>query len=301
MDGFINLLKGPGLTSHDYVQALRRLLGEKRIGHGGTLDPEAAGVLPVMVGQATRLSEFLLEAPKVYRAEVILGITTDTGDGSGQITRAEPQVTVNITQVEEALAAFRGRLAQRVPRHSAVHFQGRRLYELARAGVDVETPVREVTIYSLTLLEMWPEQPYPRLLLEVACSAGTYIRTLGADMGTYLGCGAYLRALVRTAAGPFRLEDSLTLEEVSALVAAGDSSFYLPPDAGLQHLPTVHLPERAANRWRNGQKVMLEECTFGAAALPAGRAVRVYDSRGRLAGIGITDERCRIKPDKVFR
>ena len=208
--GVFNLCKPQGLTSFDVVSRVRRLAKERRVGHAGTLDPDAVGVLPVCLGQATRLVEYLADATKVYCAEIRLGITTDTYDATGRITGKSDIDRITLDRLKETLAHFTGRIQQVPPMFSAVKQEGRRLYQLARAGETVERKPRPVVIYRLDLLAWEP----PFLVVEVECSKGTYIRSLAHDLGQELGTGGVLQHLVRLRSGPFTLEDSLSLDQL---------------------------------------------------------------------------------------
>lgn len=235
MNGLLNLLKPPGLTSHDCVSVVRRLLDTKRIGHTGTLDPGAAGVLLLCVGPATRIAEFLTDDDKAYRVDVRLGAATSTGDAFGDVIATSP-VAVTRESVEAALAPFRGEILQRPPMVSAVHHEGKRLYDLARKGVEVERAPRRIRIDLLRLLRFEP----PRLVLDITCSKGTYVRQLCIDLGEALSCGAHAAFMVRTRVGPHRLEDSLTFEEIGRRRAEG-SSFLIPAADALPDVPAVEV------------------------------------------------------------
>ena len=235
--GLLNVLKPPGMSAHDVVGAVRRVVGTKRVGHGGTLDPAAAGVTTVAVGKATRLLGYLHD-DKAYRAEVVFGIATDTVDYEGTIISEADTSGLTREAVEVALAAFRGPIVQRPPMTSAVHFQGKRLYELARAGIELpeaDIPTRSVVVHELSLLAF---EPGARAIarLDVTCSAGTYIRSIAADLGASLGLPACLAFLLRTRAGDCGLAAAQTLEE---LVDHGPR--WLPLDSWLGHLGQVHL------------------------------------------------------------
>lgn len=244
MDGVLNVLKPPGMTSHDVVAYLRRLLRERRVGHTGTLDPGAAGVLPVCLGRATRLAEYLAEAGKAYRAEVTFGIATDTLDAYGTETERRPVPELRAGDLLAVLPRFQGEIWQTPPMYSAVKVGGRRLYELARAGQEVERVPRQVTIHRLSLVAFRPGE-FPVARLDVVCSKGTYIRTLAADLGAALGVPAHLSHLVRTGSGPFTLETAVTLEE---LAAHGAGPYLVPPARALAHLPRLILRDPRAAR-----------------------------------------------------
>lgn len=240
LDGVLIVAKPTGPTSHDVVGLVRRLSSTRRVGHGGTLDPFAAGVLPVFLGRATRLVEYHLGAPKRYRATMCLGARSTTDDIDGERTPVDgPPVTREA--LVEALKAFTGPIRQVPPDYSAVQVAGRRAYQLARSGQPVELAAREVTIHELELVEWDDVDPArPIAVLDVACSAGTYIRALARDIGEQLGTGAYLGALVRTASGGFRLEDAIALDDLRAHAGdgpAGIERILRPIDAGLEELP----------------------------------------------------------------
>ena len=224
--GFLNVLKPPGMSSHDIVGFVRHQLGIKKVGHAGTLDPGAAGVLPVAVGRATRLIEYLEHADKSYRAELVLGIATDSGDTSGTVLEQLDVSSFSMPSretVEAALEKFRGEITQVPPAHSAIKIGGRRAYELVREGKTVEIPERHITIHALDLVSYDAEKR--RLLLDVTCSRGTYIRTLCIDIGRALGLPAVMTFLVRTRVGDFSLAEAMTLEE---LAEAGEAALLAP-------------------------------------------------------------------------
>ena len=220
--GVINVYKEPGYTSHDVVARLRGILKQKKIGHTGTLDPAAEGVLPVCLGQATRLCDLLTEKDKTYQAVLLLGRETDTQDTTGMVT-AEYPVTVNEEEIRQAAASFQGDYMQMPPMYSALKVDGKKLYDLARQGKEVERQPRKVRILEISV--DWVD--LPRAGITVTCSKGTYIRTLCYDIGKKLGCGACMEELVRTRSGQFRLEDSLTLEEIREHQEQGDLDRYV--------------------------------------------------------------------------
>lgn len=293
MDGVLNVLKPPGMTSHDVVAVVRRLLRQKRVGHTGTLDPGAAGVLPVCVGQATRLAEYLSELGKVYRAEVVFGVATDTQDGFGSVTERRPCPGLTAAAVRDVLPRFTGPVRQVPPMVSAVKVGGRRLYELAREGREVERAARTVTIHRLALLHFQPG-PEPVARLEVACSKGTYVRVLAADIGAALGVPAHLAHLVRTAAGPFDLTGSVTLEE---LAAGPVEQYLLPAAAAVAFLPQVVLDAAAAAGVRHGRVPRLP-----GDRLPAAGPVALLGPGGELLATARVDAGppVRLKLEKVL-
>ncbi|MDW8233911.1 MAG: tRNA pseudouridine(55) synthase TruB [Roseiflexaceae bacterium] len=253
MHGFLNIDKPSGMTSHDVVARIRRLSGQRRVGHAGTLDPAATGVLVVALGGATRLIEYVQhQTLKRYLATVRLGVTTTTDDADGEIVAQYPVPPLDTTTIEQALALLRGTIWQTPPMYAALHHQGRRLYELARAGVTVETPPRQVHIEQLDLVRYDP----PLLTLDVVCSSGTYIRALARDLGAALGCGAHLAALRRTAVGAFRIEDALPLnvleEEARSNAREALRQRLLPPEVAVADWHVLHLDEESAWRIRHG-------------------------------------------------
>ncbi|MDL2274215.1 tRNA pseudouridine(55) synthase TruB [Oscillospiraceae bacterium OttesenSCG-928-G22] len=251
--GLLIVDKPEGLTSHDVVARLRRLLAMRRIGHGGTLDPLATGVLPIFIGKATRASEYILHAEKEYIARFRLGIATDTQDITGQVLRtAPPPKSVDF---EALLPAFRGEIKQIPPMYSAIKIGGKTLHKEARAGRTIERPARTVHIRELELLESFPGDEYG---IRVVCSAGTYIRTLVDDMGAALGCGATLTALRRTRTGRFHAADAHTPDDIAAHVERGDiASLLIPVDSLFSEHPPLTLPPDAERLFRNGVPLTL--------------------------------------------
>ncbi len=246
IDGVLNLLKPPGMTSHDVVAFVRRTLGVKKVGHTGTLDPGVAGVLPVCVGRATRLAEFIAGSDKAYRAEITFGATTSTQDGFGEVLEEADASHLTRGDLAYALTRFHGPIEQVPPMVSAVKVGGKRLYELARQGVDVERKPRRVFIHKLQLLDFRPG-PRPVAYVDVVCSKGTYVRALAHDLGQFLRVGAHLSYLVRTRSGQFALADAATLEEL----AAGQAPL-LPLTAALGDMPRVTVTGRDAARVLHG-------------------------------------------------
>ncbi len=304
MNGLINVLKPPGVTSHDVVAALRRLFNIERIGHTGTLDPGAAGVLPICVGQGTRVVEYLIDKPKKYRAEITFGISTDTYDAGGKILDKATGFRLELAQVEEILQDLQGEIKQVPPMVSAVHYKGKRLYQLAREGKVVERKARRVFIYEANLIRFQKDLLYPRLLCDLKCSKGTYVRSICAQIGEKLGCGAYLSFLVRTASGPFKLEESFTLEEIEDLWRQGDFSFLLPIDYALGDIPALTVKEKAQQKVLNGQPLAPSGIIGGVGNTDLPKFVRLYALNGSLLALGIyrtTDEgEWYYKPKKVF-
>lgn len=290
-DGVVVIDKPAGMTSHDVVARVRRLFDTKRVGHTGTLDPLATGVLVVCIGQATRIVEYLTAASKEYVAGVVFGVETDSQDATGAVLREADSSVLTAEQLEAVLPGFRGRIRQTPPMVSAVHHEGRRLYELARKGVEVERAAREVEV---TRLEMCGFRPGPRAraTLTVECSTGTYIRTLAHDIGAALGVGGMMESLRRTRAGAFRLDHARTLEELAALREAGalHTALRSIPDA-LADWPRVTLTEEEARRIAQGQ-------TAEARGLTADRAL-LLDEAGAPLALARADGR-RLAPFKVL-
>jgi len=278
MEGFLNLNKPAGPTSHDLVSLVRRLLRQRRVGHGGTLDPLATGVLPIGLGRATRLLSFLQEGQKVYRADILLGVSTTTYDAEGEVTAERPVPLLERPEVEAALAPFLGEVEQVPPPFSAVWREGRRLYQRARAGELVVPSPRRVRVDRLELLT-WER---PRLVVEVTCGRGTYIRSLAHDLGGRLGCGAHLARLVRLRVGPFRLEEALTPEALSAAVAEGRlEKGLLPMDVPVRHWPAAEVRGAQLEALLAGR-----DLSFDPEAVPADREwVRAVDPAGRLVAL----------------
>ncbi len=305
LDGIIVVDKPAGPTSHDVVALVRRLSGVRRVGHGGTLDPFASGVLPVFLGHATRVVEYHLHDDKGYRATVAFGARSTTDDLDGELTPGGIPPP-DRTAVEAALEAFRGPLAQVPPSHSAVHVGGRRAYELARGGETPHLSPRDVTIKALTLTSWDATDPErPTAVLEIACTAGTYVRALARDIGASLGCGAYLVALVRTRSGTFDLAHAHPLEVVrTALADDAAARVLLPPDTGLEGLPAVTLPPDELAALARGQVIrprgaVATAVAAGAAAVPRTTPWRILEAGGRLAAMARL-EGGRLHPEKVF-
>lgn len=297
-DGIINVLKPVGMTSHDVVDVIRRLAGTRRVGHTGTLDPGAAGVLVVAIGKATRVAEFVAETDKEYRVEITFGRATDTGDAYGKTVAEHPEVRVDPAQLREVLTRFVGEIEQVPPMASAVHLGGRRLYELHRQGAEVEVPPRRVTVHQLELIEL-VEGPPARGWLHVGCSKGTYIRKLCHDIGAAHGAGAFASFMVRTRVGRYTLEDTHTLEELTeAAEGAGLAGALESADAALADLPVVDLlpPQRQAVM--HGQPVPLFKVQ-GWQALMQAKIVRLRDGQGLVALAKV--EQGVLKPFKVLR
>ena len=291
--GILIIEKGPGVSSFHAVAHLRRLLRAPKVGHGGTLDPEATGVLPILVNEATKLTPYLLDHDKEYLATVRLGVVTDTQDLSGTVLRTSLVPPLTAADIEAALGRFVGTIRQVPPMYSALHHAGRRLYELARQGVEVEREPREVVVYSVTLEAV----TLPSFVLRVVCGRGTYVRTLCSNLGDALGPGAALERLVRTRVGPYALADAILWARV--LEARDGAAFWerlLPPDSALASRPKVTVEARAADAVLHGQTI----------SLPAGDAtargvVRLYAGTGEFLGVGrVVEGGARVKPERIL-
>lgn len=293
--GIINIYKEKGFTSHDVVAKLRGILKQKKIGHTGTLDPQAEGVLPVALGSGTKLCDMLTDKVKTYRAVLLLGQTTDTQDTTGTILSSAP-VDVNESQVKEAIESFIGDYDQIPPMYSALKVNGKKLYELAREGKTVERKARRVEIFSIEIEEM----ALPKVTMTVTCSKGTYIRTLCHDIGQKLSCGGCMEKLTRTRVGMFELKDSLKLIEVQRLAEEGGilQAVY-PVDAMFAGCPSVFTKPEFDRMLYNGNALYKEQLVSG--TVMGMERVRVYDSGEKFCGIyTYSQENHRYQPEKMF-
>ena len=258
INGFISIDKPPFITAHDCVSKLRKLLRQKKIGHGGTLDPMATGVLPIAVGNATRLLRFL-PAGKAYVAKIRFGLVTNTDDITGEVISDRPCPNLTLTEIQKFLPLFQGKITQRPPAFSAIQVNGKRLYDLARRGEITldDVPMREVEITDIRVLN-WAEGDYPELDVAIACGSGTYIRSIARDLGEKLGCGATLSGLRRTYSNGFDLNSSLSFEQIAELLRS-HSLEVLAPDHGLHFLPMVTLDENKTKLWCMGQAIAIKD------------------------------------------
>jgi len=286
-DGVLLLDKPAGYSSTQALARAKRFLGAAKAGHTGTLDPFATGLLPLVFGEATKFSRFLIDARKSYEAVLALGLETTTGDPEGEVI-GRREVALDPAEVDRVLARFLGRQAQVPPMHSALHVNGRRLYDYARSGETVERAAREIEIEAIGRLFLRGAE----LGIAVACSKGTYIRSLAMDIGRALGCGASLVALRRTAVGPFRLEEARTLEAVEREPQAARDAL-LPPEALVVSLPRLDAPIDVAQRFAHGQQVAGEGFTEGA-------EVAVFGPQGRFLGVGTALAAARIAPLRLM-
>ncbi|MCS5581669.1 MAG: tRNA pseudouridine(55) synthase TruB [Gammaproteobacteria bacterium] len=292
ISGIVVLDKANGLSSNAALQEVKRLYEANKAGHAGSLDPLATGVLPVCLGEATKVSQFLLDSDKRYRARIKLGIRTDTGDSEGSIIERNEGISVSRKAVERALTKFKGEVEQVPPMHSAIKMNGVPLYKLARKGITVEREPRLVTLYQICLVEF----VHSELELEISCSKGTYIRTIADDLGQELGCGAHVIELRRTQAGVFTEKDSISSEEL-ALEKENRGldkidQFLIPMDRAIQDLPEVNLPSITASHVKNGQAVLVRH-------LPKNGLVRMYEDE-QFIGIGSIDDDGKVAPKRLI-
>ncbi len=300
MDGIFNIYKEKGFTSHDVVAIVRRTIHMKRVGHTGTLDPDAEGVLPVCVGKATKLSDVIMDGKKSYRAMLRLGITTTTEDASGEILETKA-VAFDEDKIRAVAASFIGRLEQVPPMYSAVKVNGKKLYELAREGKEVARKARSIEIYDIRIRRLLPPD---RVEMDIDCSKGTYIRTLCADFGKALGCGGHMEALLRTATGSFSLENAIKLEELEALAEQGRAEeALLTMREALGGFPIIKIAEGSTKLLYNGGKIQEAFFTERPKRLAAGEIAAVYDFENHLVGLyTLTGEETAlcIKPYKML-
>ncbi|MFN7414762.1 MAG: tRNA pseudouridine(55) synthase TruB [Dolichospermum sp.] len=288
MQGFLNLNKPFDWTSHDCVAKVRKLLNMKRVGHAGTLDPKATGVLPIALGKATRLLQYL-PGEKAYQATVRLGIQTTTDDLEGEIITSVPCPGLDLENIKTVLSQFIGKIEQIPPSYSAIQVDGQRLYDLARKGEKVEVPVRTVEISQIQVLD-WRDGDFPELDLAISCGSGTYIRAIARDLGTILNTGGTLSALIRTESSSFQLQTSLSFTDLATEIENGTFQ-PISPDAPLHHLKSLNLPAESAKRWCQGQKISLN--------LDIPDFVRVYETQTNFLGIGkLTNDL--LVPQMVF-
>ena len=292
ISGIVVLDKANGLSSNAALQEVKRLYEANKAGHAGSLDPLATGVLPVCLGEATKVSQFLLDSDKRYRARIKLGIRTDTGDSEGSIIERNEGIRVSREAIERALTKFKGEVEQVPPMHSAIKMNGVPLYKLARKGITVEREPRLVTLSQICLIEFVNSE----LELEISCSKGTYIRTIADDLGQELGCGAHVIELRRTQAGVFTEKDSISSEEL-ALEKENRGldkidQFLIPMDRAIQDLPEVNLPSITASHVKNGQAVLVRH-------LPKNGLVRMYEDE-QFIGIGSIDDDGKVAPKRLI-
>lgn len=298
INGIMNIYKEPGFTSHDVVAKLRGIVKQKKIGHTGTLDPDAVGVLPVCFGSATKLCDMMTDKSKEYEAVMRLGVTTDTQDMSGKIL-TESAVLAAKADVEDAVMGFIGGYEQIPPMYSALKVNGKKLYELAREGKEVERQPRHVDIPFIRILDI----SLPEVRFVVGCSKGTYIRTLCADIGEALGCGAAMVTLKRTRVGSFRIEDSISLSRVEELMQSGEYAAYVvAPDSVFWEFEGAVVKQEAENALRNGNKLFLRQLDFERRTFfEDGDIIRVYNGKREFKAVyTFVKSEGAFKPYKMF-
>ncbi len=309
MNGILNVLKPAGMTSFDVIGFMRRITGQKKIGHAGTLDPSAVGVLPLCIGNATRALEFMIDKDKVYRAELTLGVSTDTQDSSG-IVLDSYSVEVNEDEIKKTVMSFVGTIEQLPPMYSAIKIGGKKLYELARQGQTIERESRTIQIYSIDVIRVWEDSAVfdsegtvkefavKKVLLDVHCSKGTYIRTLCNDIGDKLGCGGHMSFLVRTRAGQYNLDNALTMEEVTQLSETKAlEGHLLPVEKIFEVFDSIKLNNKELFKYNNGVWLEVEKGKY------TNTVFRVYDNNSFL-GIGEVFEKentLYLKSKKFFK
>ncbi len=297
MDGVVNVRKAAGPTSHDVVDALRRIFRQKRVGHAGTLDPMATGVLVVCLGKATRVVEYLMGGAKEYRARMVLGRSTDSQDSTGAVIDERDASSITREALERAISGFVGEIEQIPPMVSAIKHEGKALYKLARQGKTVDRAARKVTVHSIDLVDFTPGE-HAEAEMVVACSSGTYIRTLCADIGAGLGCGGHMSMLERTRVGRFGIDDAVTVEELELAKADGRLDDYvISMNAALDYMPLAVLPDEDETGVLHGSAVVVE-CEAG-----RGETVRISTESGRFLGVGtieVVDGSRIAQPKKVL-
>ncbi len=292
VSGILLLDKPVGMTSNHALQAVKRLYRARKAGHTGSLDPLATGLLPLCLGEATKISAYLLDADKRYWVRVRLGTVTTTGDAEGEVVETRPVVGIDETRVRAALAAFMGPIRQLPPMYSALKHQGQRLYKLAREGVEVEREPRAVTIHAIMLLALEGEE----FDMEVHCSKGTYVRTLAEDIGAALGCGAFVSALRRTGVGPYLADRMIGMPEIERRAEEGFDALdalLLPIDSAVAHWPEIKLSDDAAYYLKLGQPVLVPKA-------PPNGWLRLYDARGRFVGVGEIEDDGKVAPRRLM-
>lgn len=290
VDGILLLDKPPGLTSNQALQQVKRLLNAQKAGHTGSLDPMASGLLPVCCGEATKISPYLLEGDKRYRVIVRLGTATSTGDAEGEITRRVSVPPINRETMDEMLESFRGQIEQVPPMFSALKHEGKRLYELARQGIEVERPARKVTIHELELLGFGSDF----LNLAVLCSKGTFVRTLAVDIGETMGSAGHVENLRRTQVGPFDIQQAVTLAQLEGCSLDDRRRLLLPIDRAVAAWPHIRLADDMAFYLMRGQPVLVPK-------LQAKGRVRLYNRQGTFIGVGEVLDDGRVSPRRLFR
>lgn len=281
LNGVINVYKEKGYTSHDVVAIVRKTLNIKKVGHTGTLDPDAEGVLPVCIGQATKLADYIMAERKSYTAEITFGAETTTQDASGDIIK-EYEYTFDENRLREVIDTFKGEQTQVPPMYSAIKINGKKLYEIAREGREIERKARKITVYDIRIAEI---NPLNKVIIEIDCSKGTYIRSLCSDIGNKLGWGAFMSSLTRTASGKFKLNEAVKLDELKNAAERGEAEkFIIPPDDVLSGYKRVTVSEKADKYLYNGGKIYGGYLKYD--KKPSDNEIVLgYDATGRLVGI----------------
>ena len=293
--GLLNINKPIGITSMDVVREIKKSTGIKKVGHGGTLDPMASGVIPIAVGSSTRLLEYILNGDKSYIATIELGKRTDTYDSEGKtVEKSDPQ-GISIDDIVKVLSKFNGEMTQIPPMHSALKVQGKRLYELARSGTVIERPPRNVTIYEVSLEEF----NTPNIVVGIRCSKGFYVRTFADDIGHLLGCGAFLSSLKRVSSGPFKIEDAMTLDQTISMISDGNlQELILDPGSCINGAQRIQLNEETETMVKHGRAI--ESINESFPITDSSLAV-AYDNQSRFVAILRFNEKLKEwHPEKVF-
>lgn len=296
VSGVINVLKPPGMTSNDVVVTLRRKLRIKKVGHTGTLDPAAAGVLPICIGRATRLAEYITSELKTYRAEMVLGIETDTLDAEGRIISRSEKLP-DIEKIHKTFKQYQGKIKQQPPMYSAIKHKGKPLYSLARKGQHIDIPYREVMLYKNNIIRIIPPD---RIFFEVECSKGTYIRSLCRDMGKTMGCGAYLSFLLRTRNGIFSIDNSWTLDEIDAHISTGNlDKIVIPMDQSIPHFGAIYLDDSVFNKIINGNRIPSKYIKKTEGLNKVYELARIY-CNNQFIGLAFINEQDMIQMKKIL-
>lgn len=295
INGIVLLDKPAGLSSNAALQEVKKLYEARKAGHTGSLDPLATGVLPLCLGEATKVSQFLLDSDKQYRARIKLGERTDSGDCEGTVIESDDASAITLDQIKEALKDFQGEIDQVPPMYSAIKKDGVPLYKMARKGMEIEREARRVTIYSIEIREFADGIECPELELDIACSKGTYIRTIADDLGQQLGCGAHIIALRRTVAGVFDEQRCVSIESLREVKTdaglEGIDDYLIPMDEAVGDLPEVRLPSITADCVKHGQAVLVRH-------LPAEGLVRLYEEE-EFIGIGSINDDGKVAPRRL--
>ncbi len=300
MNGLLLIDKPKGLTSHDVVKKIRQLFKVRKVGHTGTLDPLATGLLLICLGRATKLSRFLQDLDKTYQGEMIFGMTTTSFNGQGKVVEEKDAWSLSKDKAEELFARFRGKIIQTPPMFSAIHWKGKRLYKIARDGLEVQRPPRKIQIYELELLDFVSNR-HPKVKFRVCCSKGTYVRSLCADIGKVSGFGAYQAALCRTKVGPFDLKQSKTLKDLEEKVANGkEEEIIFSLEDALPHLPLVRVKPGVEKIVKWGRPLYLSHLDFLPHGLGKGDKVRLCSQEGELLAVAISlQEESHFCKDKI--